>query len=316
MLVAIRANFAVPYPLALSKGVVLFTRLDNMENNSDKFWREVKPNIEGARERAKRNNEWAASRGMVNCQTGEVLTTKEGERLTLAHVSKSWYSERGGRNNASGIVKRLKRANQFQCDEKKFRAKLLTLTFASNLASWEVERAIQMFLDAVRHWAKRQGVEVYAYFWTAEVQERGALHYHILLLGLPFISKEQLGGWWSYGFIDVRAVDDIGRAFKYLAKYLWKWGHLAGEPDNLPDWWFLFSINSKRRYGFSKWFTLPPAERIPRWLKDILQGNDALDQLRKAGRAKGGGWNIAVDCDGEMLGLHFPSPFQIVVVKS
>jgi hypothetical protein len=316
--VAIRANFAVPHPLALSKGVVLITRLDNMENKSDRFWREVKPNIEVARESANRNNQWAASRGMVNPETGEIVTNKAGEHLTLADMSKSWYSERGGRNNAFGIVKRLERALKFE-SENGCRPKLFTLTFAGDTSeSWRAERAIQIFLDDVRKHAKRHGVKVLAYFWSSEVQMkngRGALHYHILILGLPFVSKEQVGKWWPYGFFDVRAVDDTARAFKYLAKYLWKWGHLAGEPDNLPDWWFLFSVYSKRRYGFSKWFSLPPMERIPRWLKELLQESGALDLLEKASRAEGGGWSIVVRRPEGEVNMHFSSPFKVVEFK-
>lgn len=134
----------------------------------------------------------------------------------------------------------------------------------------------------------------------------------MLLLGIPFASKAQWEAWWPHGFIDARAVDDIGRAFKYLAKYLWKWGHLADEPEKLPDWWFLFSVYSKRRYGFSKWFTLPPVERIPRWLKDILKECGALDELEKAGRAKGGGWYVRVQRAEYGIDLRFPSPFKVL----
>lgn len=287
-----------------------------MENKSDKeFWDKSIPLIRDARERAKRNNAWAESHGMVNPQTGEIVSNQEGEKLTLAQMSKSWYSEQGARNSAFSIVKRMQRVNDFQCDLKKYRPKFITLTFADVFESWEKERTIQKFVDGVRHWAKRQGANQLAYCWTAEVQMkngRGALHYHILLLGLPFIPKEQLAEWWPYGFIDARAVDDLGRAFKYLAKYLWKWGKEAADPDTLPDWWFLFSVHSKRRYGFSKFFTLPPAKRVPRWLKEILQACGALDDLVKAGREQGGGWLVVVDRPNGQVPIHFDSPFQVV----
>jgi hypothetical protein len=291
------------------------SRLDNIQNKSDEFFQAYRDYLLLAKDRAKKNNAWAQSHRLVSPETGEFVTDKEGNALTLADMSRSWYSEKGGRNNAFQIVKRLQKAHSFECDLKTFRPKFITLTFAGIVESWEAERAIQKFLDALRHWAKRQGVKGLAYFWTSEVQERGALHYHILILGTPYLSKKLLASWWSYGFIDVRAVDDIGRAFKYLAKYLWKWGHLAGDPDALPAWWFLFSVFSKRRYGFSKWFQLPLEQRLPRWLKESLQGFCKIEDVEKARRAVGGGWEV-VACSsvlgGVLVQFHFPSPFKVV----
>lgn len=281
----------------------------------ESFLQEKSVKIIEAREKAKRNNAWASSRRMVNQHTGEIVSDKEGNPLSLADMSKSWYLEKGGRNNAFSIVKRLNKAHSFQCDLKIYRPKFITLTFADTAESWDTERAIQKFLDTLRHWVKRQGVKMFAYFWTAEVQERGALHYHLLVLGMPYIQKEQIAAWWSHGFVDIRAVDDIGRAFKYLAKYLWKWGHLAGDPESLPAWWFLFSIYTKRRYGFSKWFTLSPIERMPRWVKESLHRFCNLGDVQKASRAVGGGWDIVGQSsvlDGVLVKFHLASPFRVM----
>lgn len=286
-----------------------------MENNSHTFFESHQRLISDSRNRAKRNNAWASSRGMVNRETGEILQDQEGNTLTLSHMSKSWYSEQGARNNAFAIVKRLQKTFAFPSD-KRFRPKFITLTFQDVNESWRAEKAIQKFLNAMRTWAKRQGVELLAYFWTGEVQERGALHYHILVLGLPFIRKEQIAAWWKFGFVDVRAVDDTGRAFKYLAKYLWKWGKSAGEPDTLPDWWFLFTPFHKRRYGFSKWFAFPPAERLPSWLKKGFQETGLLEHLQKASRAEGGGWLVLFERPYGKVELWFESPFQVLEIQT
>ncbi len=308
------------------------SRLDNIQNKSDKseqpveqgqaFFESVSLNVLEQRTKARRNNAWAKSRVMVNLDTGESVTDKEGNTLTLADMSKSWYLAEGVRNNTYQMVNRLQKAHSFKCDLKRFRPKFITLTFAGIVESWQAERAIQKFLDALRHWAKRCGVKVLAYFWTSEVQERGALHYHILVLGAPFLTKKLLASWWSHGFSDVRAVDDIGRAFKYLAKYLWKWGKIwdtlkvleNDEVAALPPWWFLFSVFSKRRYGFSKWFQRPAIERIPRWLRNEIEDIGFLDLLVKASRAVGGGWRLefAGDDVGETLSVIVSSPYKVV----
>lgn len=286
-----------------------------MENNSELFWARSEPHISAARSRAKRNNEWMRSRGMVNKATGEILQDQEGEPLTLEKMSKSWYVETGARNNAFSVVKRSKKIYQHPADVKKYRPKFVSLTFADTAESWRQQKAIASFLDNLRKWAKKQGANSLAYFWVSEVQmknARGALHYHILILGCPYLPKEKIEAWWQFGFSDVRAVDDIGRGFKYLAKYLWKWGKEAGDPDTLPDWWFLFNIWHKRRYGFSKWFALPPGERLPRWLNEKLQESGMLEMVQKANRAEGGGWSIEFDFDGVEAIAHFPGPFKIL----
>ncbi|HZQ09752.1 MAG TPA: hypothetical protein VFD70_24460 [Anaerolineae bacterium] len=282
-----------------------------MENNADSVSPVLAARVDAERIKKKRNNQWARSRVMVNKQTGEVLSGQNCEALTVADISRGWYSEQGARNNARLIVKRLKKSFQFECDLKKYRPKFITLTFADIDDSWLVEKAVRKFLDAVRHWAKRSGVNTVPYFWSGEVQERGALHYHILLLGLPYLDKELIQSWWSHGFVDIRAVDDMGRAFKYVAKYLWKWGKLAAEPDALPDWWFYFGIYSKRRYGFSKFYQLPPLERMPRWLRDVVEQMDAMVFVARAGPADGGGWEITFKRDYGDVSLHFDSPFVL-----
>lgn len=302
--------------------VEISSRLDNIQNKSDKFWSDVSDAVLDARTKARGNLTWLRSRVMVNSDTGELVTDKEGNVLPLEHMTRSWYSKKGARNNAFQIVKRLQKAHSFKCDLKVFRPKFITLTFADIVDSWKAERAIQKFLDALRHWAKRKGVKTLAYFWTSEVQGRGALHYHILVLGTPFLSKKLLESWWSYGFVDVRVVDDIGRAFKYLAKYLWKWGKIwdmleisgGDEIAALPSWWFLFSIFSKRRYGFSTWFQLPVVERVPRWVRCELDEIGFLHLLRKASRVVGGGWRLEfVDDDvGETFGYVVRSPYTVL----
>jgi len=273
-----------------------------MDNKSDK---PISQLVSERRVKCKQNNAWAAARCVVNVNSGEVLQSRQGESLTLADISKTWYSEQGAKNNARSIVKRLRRLNDYKCDLKKYRPKFITLTFAEVQESWFVEKALAKFLDAVRHFAKRRGVSNLAYFWSAEVQARGALHYHILILGLPYLDDAQIKQWWSHGFFDIRAVDDLGRAFRYVAKYLWKWGKEAGDPDDLPDWWFYFSIFSKRRYGFSKFFTLPLLDRVPRWLRDFA----LIEIVSKAKPSLGGGWDLEFDFDGVKGVGHFDSPF-------
>lgn len=51
--------------------------------------------------------------------------------------------------------------------------------------------------------------------------QRGAVHYHIVC-NLPYIEKQEIVDYWSYGFWDIRAIESIDKRASYLAKYISK----------------------------------------------------------------------------------------------
>lgn len=102
----------------------------------------------------------------------------------------------------------------------------VTLTYAG-VDDWQ-SRHISDCLQAVRKWCQRQAV-TFKYVWVAELQKRGALHYHLAIwlpkrLQLPKFDKR---GWWPHGMTQTV----IGRApVGYLMKYLSKAGPLQAFP--------------------------------------------------------------------------------------
>lgn len=109
------------------------------------------------------------------------------------------------------------RLMQEQCMEGGFRGRvaMLTLTYADARA-WR-PRHLPSLLDQVRKWMKRRGHSL-RYVWVAEMQQRGAIHYHLLLwlprgLTLPKPDKQ---GWWSHGYT---RIEWARNAVGYLAKY-------------------------------------------------------------------------------------------------
>jgi hypothetical protein len=92
----------------------------------------------------------------------------------------------------------------------------LTLTYAPS-HRWD-RRDVSRFLNALRGYYKRRGWR-FIYFWVAELQQRGAVHYHLIVFiprshKLPFPDR-----WWRKGITNICAVR---RFAKYLAKYLQK----------------------------------------------------------------------------------------------
>lgn len=95
---------------------------------------------------------------------------------------------------------------------------MVTLTYRDG-ADWRGMH-IARALDAARKWHTERGVSM-RYVWVAELQQRGALHYH-LAFWMPHgvvMPKWDLAGWWPHGYSRGETARD---AVSYLMKYLSK----------------------------------------------------------------------------------------------
>lgn len=166
---------------------------------------------------------------------------------------------------------------------------MVTLTYA-DVRGWAPEH-LERFTDRVRHWMARRGLS-FRYVWVAELQRRGALHYHFAVW-LPCgwrLPKPDEVGWWPYGSTRIEAARD---AVAYLMKYLSKGSASVRFPGGARTHGaggLEFSIRRARR-----WLGLPSFVR---------SRADCLDDWR---RAPGGGW---ADPDGVVV----PSEWARVVV--
>jgi len=124
-----------------------------------------------------------------------------------------------------------------------FRRLFVTLTYAENSKGDPGD--VSECLRHVRQWARRLGCEV-RYEWVAEVQKRGALHYH-LLIWLPrrlLLPKLDRRGWWPHGMTQVQtARNPVGYLCKYASKCrpedlrrLRKGTRLYGHGGGWPAW--------------------------------------------------------------------------------
>lgn len=287
-------------------GSSLLDRTDNKSDSGD-FWSDpsVQSRLAAARVRAGRNVAWAEGHSLVRRSTGEVVGT-------IDIFSRSWYSLSGRRNVGRSITSRLTKGHARGVGGVVERPKFLTLTFRDVSDSWLQSGALSGFLDAVRHYVKRHGGH-FECFWCAEVQSRGALHYHLLLFGVPFLSRSLVSSWWTWGFFDLRAVDDVGRGVKYLLKYLWKSVRDDKGVEMMTDSEFAFSAFHKRHYGFSKGFQSEPAERGPAWLRDWVTSL-GMGEIKWVKRREGGGWSVCVEGDLGVGIVQVPSDFEIVAL--
>jgi hypothetical protein len=169
-----------------------------------------------------------------------------------------------------------------------FRPAMLTLTYRE-VDAFE-PRHISELLKRIRHWVERRG-HVFCYVWVAELQQRGALHYHVLIwlpkgLTLPKPDKQ---GWWPHGFTRIeRARHPIGYMLKYTSKFDTKVGLPKGARLHGAGGFKDAAAKQIRR-----WFNLPT------WLKHLAGVESRFV------RAKGVG---LVDAS---TGICVPSPWRV-----
>lgn len=131
--------------------------------------------------------------------------------------------------------------------------KFLTLTYAENVTDLDrAQRDLNLFLTKLRQRYGKVG-----YLWVVEFQQRGAIHYHILLDIKPKIPMGWLTKAWNHGFVKINAIKHVDNIGAYIAKYMCK----------LDD----DRLNGRRAYGMARGMKKPViitgkiAEDIARW---------------------------------------------------
>jgi len=173
-----------------------------------------------------------------------------------------------------------------------FRGRWAFLTFTLSPEHEWHPLMLSRCLKRIKAWLRNRGVTPRG-VWVAELQRRGAVHYHLLLwlprnLRLPFPDRR---GWWKWGSTETAwARSPVG----YLASYAGK--ERQKQPEAFP--------RGCRMFGH---FGLDAAERIVRaWrvCADWIRG--LADEPFRFARAVGGG---IARCD---TGEIFRSPWRVL----
>jgi len=138
----------------------------------------------------------------------------------------------------------------------------VTLTYrgVKDWASNHISKAIQGFRD----WCKARGYQC-KYTWVAELQSRGAVHYHLLVwlpqgVNMPHWDRSTktlkqgriVAAWWPHGMTNTQpAKAGVG----YLMKYLSKLGELTIFPKGLRLYG-IGGLNTQAR-DVRSWLNLP-----------------------------------------------------------
>lgn len=181
------------------------------------------------------------------------------------------------------------RMHEFGLLHQRFKTAMLTLIYRE-VDGWH-KRHISDLLQRVRVWMRRRGHRL-RYVWVGELQQRGALHYHVVLwlprgLTLPKPDKQ---GWWPHGSTRIEwARKPVG----YLAKYASKLDSKVGA--GFPPGARLHGRGGLDDFGraVASWFNLP------QWAREVC------DLAGRAVRVKGLG---LVD---RQSGVCLPSPWRL-----
>jgi hypothetical protein len=197
-------------------------------------------------------------------------------------------------------------ANLLDLDARRggFRVKVALLTLTYKLVSDPRPDDISRFCNAMRMWMSRRE-EIARYVWVGELQERGALHYHIVVwlrhgIKLPKPDKERvdprgrlIAAWWPHGRSNIKeARSPVGYIAKYAGKLKTKLGNGGFA---IPRGFRLFN-----RGGLDREDRIRMAwANLPGWLRERVTPDE------RCKRIPGGGFISRLTHD------FWPSPWKI-----
>ena len=147
----------------------------------------------------------------------------------------------------------------------RFKAAMLTVTYAG-VHSWRADH-IAKLTNYMRMYLARRGYKLYG-VWVAELQKRGAVHYHFVVwlpkgITLPKPDKQ---GWWPHGMTQWQwARRAVGYLVKYASKVETK--HRFPRGCRISG---VCGLNPEQRME-RRWWRLPQCVRSkwPQWRDDV-----------------------------------------------
>jgi hypothetical protein len=135
-----------------------------------------------------------------------------------------FYAEAGRYGNFKNSLKKL--VNYIRYNFAKYYVAHLTLTVAENVSEVDSkhQHRVLQFIDKR---LKRAGSD-FKYIAVKEMQDRGAVHYHILCIySKPYIfpSSKEVAGSWRLGFVKItspKLVIKVEKIASYIGKYIGK----------------------------------------------------------------------------------------------
>lgn len=129
-------------------------------------------------------------------------------------------------NNARTNLKRIINSNVNQYG-KCVTPKFLTLTFKDNLQDLKVaNNEFKKFMQRLNYYIYGEKVSKLKYSAVVEFQERGAIHYHVVMYNMKYVPAGNINKIWDYsdyiGNINIKKIKNVDNIGNYLCKYMTK----------------------------------------------------------------------------------------------
>lgn len=136
-----------------------------------------------------------------------------------------------------------------------------------------------------------------AYAWVAETQERGAVHYHVIMVvnrgtHIPMPDK---AGWWKWGSTKIQSANSPFYIAKYTGKEYQKEGPFPKGLRMFAVWVSDNLVDDQARWNFR-------LSSLPAWFREIVQSRPMGGRWNRP--KKGGGWLYE--------GVLYPSPYEYI----
>jgi len=160
------------------------------------------------------------------------------------------------------------------------RATFITLTFSEKVSNEEAKNVLKRFVMRLRRaYPEASGV------WRMEYQERGAIHFHLLMFRLPFIKQSDLQRTWEActrevrSIVDIRLVRGTRQVMGYVSKYIAKKSQVTSGTslDDVSYQHARDDLSSGRFWGWINKEALPLGEKIV----GLLFKRDAILQVSR-----------------------------------
>lgn len=133
----------------------------------------------------------------------KLTISQQGELVKISpRVKRAIFKHHGDRGNREVTTRFTKRSRKNLLDKfaiidknKAKNATFVTLTYAKNMQNHKrALRDIRAFLKRVDYEYPQHNIFA---CWKKELQDRGAIHFHVMFWNLPFLAKELVSLWWG-----------------------------------------------------------------------------------------------------------------------
>jgi hypothetical protein len=163
---------------------------------------------------------------------------------------------------------------------KDYRLVMIRLSYAG-VDDWKPNH-IREFM---REGKRLLGENLKGYAWVAELQERGAVHYHVLMLVTrgTQIPKPDESGWWAHGYTRIQSARSPYYICTYTGKEYQKMGDFPKGLRMFAVWIRPGVISDDALWVFR-------LSAYPRWLVEGMWKDGIFRKIPK--RMEGGGWQV------------------------